>query len=130
MSSAVTTLVEEQLAEVQGSFPGARAVALPGGITLVTVPDMPLPAGWSQPTTTVSFIVPVGYPMARPDCFFADPSLRLATGGMPMNTGQQALPGTAQMQLWFSWHLASWNPSTDTLLTYLRVIRDRLARVQ
>ena len=65
---------------------------------------------------------------APPDCFYADPGLRLAGGGMPTNSGLQPLAG--QPLMWFSWHVASWNPARDTLLGYIRFIAERLRRAQ
>jgi hypothetical protein len=123
--TGITPIVAAQLAGVRETFPDAEAAVMPDGTVLLTVPELQLPAGWSQSATHVMFVVPVGYPMARPDCFFADASLRLANGGMPMNTGMQPLPPGGVPHLWFSWHLAAWNPTTDTLMTYIRVIRDR-----
>jgi hypothetical protein len=119
--------IEEQFARLQGVYAGSTSAGLPDGTTLVTVPSVMLPPGWNRAATTVSFIVPVGYPMARPDCFWAEVGLRLAGGGMPQGAGVNPVPGTGQPGLWFSWHLAVWNPVTDSLLTYVRVIQRRLA---
>lgn len=119
-----------QLAQLRHKFPGAAGEALPDGTVLVSVPNIALPVGWNQISTAVRFLAPVGYPTARPDCFFADGTLRLANGGMPANTNVQQLPGGAEVCVWFSWHVAAWNPATDTLVTYLRVIVDRLGRIQ
>jgi hypothetical protein len=125
-----TSIVETQLAELQRLHPAATAVELPDGSTLVTVPDIPMPAGWNQDRTAVVFLTPVGYPMARPDCFWADCGLRLSGGGMPGNANLQSLPGRGDQVLWFSWHLAQWDPQRDTLLTFVRVIRSRFVRAQ
>ena len=122
--------LQGQLERLAHSFPGSSATALSDGSVLVTVPGVRLPPGWSQPATTVGFIVPVGYPIAKPDCFYTDAGLRLANGALPMNANPQQVPHTTELRLWFSWHLASWNPGKDSLLNYLRVIQDRLARTQ
>jgi hypothetical protein len=112
---------------LQDVYPGATAIGRSDGTTLVTVPEVVLPPGWNQPATAVRFIVPVGYPMAQPDCFWAEGALRLAGGGMPQSAGVNEVPGTSQAGLWFSWHLGVWNPVTDSLLTYVRVIQRRFA---
>lgn len=126
MPDAVSGLIQEHLATLRQVFPKASITALPDGSLLVTVPEVNLPPGWSQTTTTVYFVVPVGYPMARPDCFWADSTLRLAGGGMPTNAGVNTIPGTTEPRLWFSWHVSAWNPASDGLLTYMRVIQRRL----
>ena len=128
--SAANPLLEAQLSELRKHFPDAEVAPLPDGTALVTLPAIPLGAGWNQEQTTAWFLVPVGYPVSRPDCFFADGALRPSGERMPMNTGFQPLPGTADNKLWFSWHLQAWNPSQDGLLAFARVVRDRLGRAQ
>jgi hypothetical protein len=104
-----------------GETIGRRALA--DGSTIITVP-VALPAGWNQQIATVQFVLPVAFPSAQPDCFYANAGLRLADGSMPVNSGFQPLDG--QQLLWFSWHLATWSPATDTIETYLRFIERRL----
>ena len=122
--------IEDQMQHVRRVCPHALTKPLSDGTTLVTIGDVPLPTGWSQPTTAINFVVPTGYPVAKPDCFYADAELRLENGGMPQSSGLNVLPGTNESRLWFSWHIASWNPAADSLLTYLRVIQRRLAEVR
>lgn len=124
------TLIEEQSAELIQKRLGATCTANPDGSCLVTVPNVLLPAGWTPNTTTVRFIVPVGYPTARPDCFWADANLRLDGGRMPQNSGQSPLPNGPNPLLWFSWHLQKWDPNTDSLATYLRVIENRFLELR
>lgn len=122
--------LEEQVARLREVYPESDVRMLGDGTTLVTVPGVVLPSGWTQAATTVRFIAPVGYPMARPDCFWAEPQLRLAGGGMPQNANVNVVPGTTEQGLWFSWHVSAWNPVTDALLTYVRVIARRFAAVR
>jgi Prokaryotic E2 family E len=91
---------------------------------VVAVPDLPLGPGWNQATTKVCFVVPTAYPAAQPDCFYTDPQLRLAGGQLPANSALNELDG--RQLLWFSWHLASWHPHRDNLVSYLRFIERRL----
>ena len=100
---------------------------LPDGSVIVTT-TMTLPAGWNKAQTQVWFVLPVAFPNAQPDCFFADYDLRLANGAQPVNSGFQALD--AHQLLWFSWHLASWNPARDNVDTYVRFIERRFADVR
>lgn len=127
--TGLSPILMAQVIGVREVFPDAATVAMPDGTVLLNLPEVRLPSGWSHSSTQVMFIVPVGYPLARPDCFFADAWLRLANGGMPNNTGMQPLPTNGIPHLWFSWHLSAWNPATDTLMTYIRVIRDRFNHV-
>lgn len=127
------TPVQQQLESLRSRFPGAELAPAPGCFGVIVVPDVRLPPGWSQPTTTVRFVVPAGYPLAALDCFWTSPELRLASGAVPQNAQVQnpapALPGGGP-HLWFSWHVQSWNPGRDTLLTYVRVIQDRFKELR
>jgi len=116
-----------ELDALAARHPQATVEGQPDGTSVVTVPLMPLPAGWNQATTTVWFVLPSAYPAAQPDCFFADERLALASGSAPANSGLQAVLGT--QRLWFSWHLASWDPNRDDLMSYLRFIESRFRNV-
>lgn len=122
------TLVQEQFAELKERYPDAVLKEVGDGSYVVTIPNVATGAGWSAPSATVRFHVPVQYPTARPDCFWTEESLLLAGGRVPQNTGNNPLPGVANEPLrWFSWHVTHWSPNDDTLTTYLNVIRNRFA---
>ena len=118
------TPIEQQFARLQEHFSDAKCQPLGNGSQLITIPKLELPNGWNAKATTVRFLVPVGFPVSRPDCFWADPALRLANGAIPANTGQNPPPDNSP-QLWFSWHVTCWSPNHDTLLTFLNVIKAR-----
>jgi len=122
--------VELQFQNLQQYEPGASLTPLVDGSYLVVIPGIQLPNGWSKSTTTLLFIAPVGYPFARPDCFWTDHDLRLADGGIPQNSQLNPVPNFAGQYWWFSWHLSAWNPNSDTLFTYLNVIKRRLKEVR
>jgi len=125
------SVIDAQFAELQTRCPPASLTRLGSGAYLITVPDYELPAGWSRPKTTIKFIAPPGYPMAKPDCFWADQDLRVGgSPGIPQSCGHNPIPEVGTPQLWFSWHVATWNPNVDTLLTYFRVIERRLFEVR
>ena len=124
----VSGFVADQTAALQVQYPDARFDPMADGTVLVTIPEVPLPKGWSEATTEVSFVIPNGYPVAKPDCFWASAPLRLAGGAMPMNSAINEIPGIPGQRLWFSWHVATWNPATDGLLTFVRVIQLRFER--
>lgn len=120
-------VLDEQMAAVAGAYPGAAIQENSDGTHTVSF-RLPLCAGWNAASTLARFLVPIPYPAAQPDCFYTDPGLRLVSGAMPTNSGLQPLAG--QQLLWFSWHLAAWNPAKDNLLGYVRFIAERLRRAQ
>lgn len=120
-------IVDAQLKQLQDRFAGARLEQLGSGTGLVTVPDVSLPPGWSQTSTTIRFLVPPGYPYAQLDCFWADDGLRLAGGGQPQNSQSMAITEANVMGWWFSWHLnGAWDANRDTLSSWMNVILERL----
>jgi len=119
------TPIEEQFAILNEEYPAAVLTPLMDGSFTVTIPGVHLPVGWSASVSTVRFVIPVGYPASRPDCFWADNELRLASGATPQNSGANPLPHHSGPLLWFSWHVQSWSPNSDTLTTYMNVIRRR-----
>lgn len=124
-----------QFERVQERYPGATLEALPSGTGLVTVPNYLLPAGWSDTSTTIRFLTPVGYPGPNPDCFWATSGLRLSSGGMPQASGDpNPIPETPLQGLWFSWHIENpgenWRPARDDLMTYLSMIGRRFEQIQ
>lgn len=124
----ISPLVQAQFEQLRAVSPDATLEEVADGSVWVVVPGVAVgPAGqWSHDQVTVRYLLPLGFPQARPDCFWADADLRLAGGGMPQNSGVQDAPHGAGPQLWFSWHVAHWNPQVDTIQTYLNVIRRRL----
>jgi len=125
-------IIDEQLRELEQFWTGSSHERLPSGAVLIVVPDVKLPPGWSRDSVTVRFLAPVGYPHAKPDCFWADPGLRLANQALP-NAANESNPIPEVMNsggIWFSWHAAQWNPNRDTLLTYVNVIQDRFRKAQ
>jgi hypothetical protein len=119
--------VEQQFQILKHSMPDAVIHAPGDGSNVITIPSLQLPVGWNKTHTQIVFIAPVGYPLARPDCFWTDVDLRLANGAVPQNTSANPIPNFPGQFWWFSWHLASWNPNNDNLLTYLNVIKRRLS---
>ena len=124
-------VVAMQLAQLQQRFTGMHVQHLPSGTTLVIVPDVVLPEGWSKSSTTVRFVIPPGYPYAQLDCFWVDPDLLLATGALPQNSGPNPIPEINEPALWFSWHLSQpWDPNRDTLSSWMSVILKRMEEIR
>src|SRR5208282_4619084 len=101
---------------------------LSSGAHLVTIPDIKLPPGWNKDKVTIHFVTPPGYPAAQPDCFWLAPlGVRLANNGIPQNSNDtNPIPEVGSVGTWFSWHLQSWNPNSDSLVTFFNVIVQRL----
>jgi len=118
--------IEAQLAALRASYARVEMNVGAGGKHWVLIGDVTLPTGWNQRSTTLVIEIPVGYPMAAPDCFWADGSLRLASGAMPQNAALNANYGGGEPRVWFSYHPQGWNPNIDDLARYVNVARKRL----
>jgi hypothetical protein len=119
--------VEEQYEELrrQPQYASATLARRPDGSALVSIQAFALPQGWNAAQTNVRFVVPVGFPVAKPDCFWTDPGLRLSSGATPTNTQLNANYGGPEQLLWFSFHVSAWDPNLDRLVTYANLIRGR-----
>jgi hypothetical protein len=124
------SLFDEHFGLLRSVHPRAESSDLGDGAQLVSVPHVALDEHWSKSLTTVRFIAPKGYSVARPDSFWVDGDLSLAGGGKPRNSGENAPYPVLQGLLWFSYHLSTWNPSADNLLTYLQFVKGRLREPQ
>lgn len=120
--------IEGQIAAVRARYPDASITAQADGSQLVHLPSVLLPAGWSASSSGIWFLLPAGYPTVRPDCFYADADLRLASGAEPGSSSMQMVDGLARR--WFSWHLTSWDEARDGLAQYVRFVERRLAEVR
>ena len=123
-------LIEIHLEDLCGVWPHATGEPRADGTHLITVPAMVLPPGWNQTVTTVQFLAPVGYPLAHPDCFWADEGLRLGDGRLPKNAGVQPPPFGGAQKLWFSWHVSTWNGSRDTLRSFVGAVANRFTTIE
>jgi hypothetical protein len=123
-------IVDRQFEELATKVQGAQRRQLPSGAVLITVPFVSLSGGWNKEQTTVRFLAPNGYPFAQPDCFWGDEGLALSTGLAPQATNSQAIPETNESGTWFSWHVQRWNPNKDSLLTFFRLVEQRLSTAQ
>lgn len=129
-------IVDEQFRELQDEVvrtnmaTGAHQTAISNGTVVIRIDGLKLPSGWNKTSTTVHFVLPVGYPVARPDTFWTDPDLRLANGGVPANTGTNQQEGVPADRLWFSWHPSAWNANRDTIRTYLEIVRKRFSEAR
>ena len=112
------------------SYDGPTMTDLPDGGKLIEIAGVNV-TGWNRPTTKILFMLPPGYPAGQPDCFWVEPGeFRLKDGGTPKNSSDgNKIPNDVnpnRSTTWFSWHVQSWNPNRDSLITYFNVVLDRL----
>ena len=115
---------------LRAKWPATSLRRLPSGAHLIEIPDYPLPSGWNVAKATLLFVAPPAFPSAQPDCFWLESAgipIRLQGGRTPQATNDaNPIPEVGPRGTWFSWHLQSWNPNTDSLMTYCNVIWKRL----
>ena len=87
-----------------------------------------LPDGrYVPPVTDLLVIADYQYPVSRLDMFWTDPTVHLASGGLPQSADQFELYAGRRWQRW-SWHYPGWNASKHNIRTHIEVFHDRLAR--
>jgi len=94
----------------------------------IYIADYRLPAGWSQPTTRLLLLLPRSFPFGKPDMFWVEAQVTLQGGAIPHQAHViQEIDGYRWRR--FSWHLASWHPAKDNILTFLAFVDRRLHQV-
>lgn len=81
---------------------------------------------WSRKIVDLLVVAHPSYPNAKMDMFWVDPAISRKDGGN-INGGTNASKFGKTWQQ-FSWHVTSWNPAHDNLITYLDVVNERLRR--
>jgi len=88
--------------------------------------DYPLPVGmWNKDRTDMLIIAQPVYPNSKLDMFWVAPGLTLSDGRIPQGGDVRETHCGREWQR-FSWHLQTWNPARDNLITYLEVVDHRL----
>ena len=98
------------------------------GWIFVVFEQYPLPEGFSHDSTPLLIKVPPNYPLGGLDMFWMNSQLILASGALPANTSVEHCLGAPWLR--FSWHPLKWNPSSDSLTSYLKFINSRLEKRQ
>ena len=81
---------------------------------------------WNRETVNLLVITHPSYPSVKMDMFWVDPVITRKDGGTINGGTNISKLGKAWQQ--FSWHVGSWNPAHDNLITYLDVVNERLRR--
>lgn len=120
LTGALPVLIE-QIERVRQDYPNLIVTQRQDGIIDLEIPAFELPAGWTKAQTSVLVTVPVGYPDNKPQGFFVDSDLQLASGQQAGGlSGAQMING----RNWnaFCWNSAEWNPQTDGLRKYVKIM--------
>jgi hypothetical protein len=91
----------------------------------ITIRDYPIPGNiWNRDKVDLLVIAHPTYPNAKMDMFWVDPPVALKNGTQAQAVSQDTQCGKTWQR--FSWHLSTWNPNRDNLITYLHDIDNRL----
>lgn len=107
----VLPLVQSQIDRVRQDYPELVVAPQPDGSIDLELPGFELPPGWTKPQTSVMVSIPVGYPDNKPQGFFIDPDLQLASGQAVGLSGPQ-VRGDHNWN-YFCWNSAEWDPHRD-----------------
>lgn len=118
-------LLEEHIGVLRQA--GYDVEAIPGATIGIIIKSYPIPPDiWNEPHADLLIITHPTYPNATIDMFWLDPPISLRRG-VPANATTMEMQFGREWQR-FSWHVGSWNPAHDNLLTYLKVVDHRLSR--
>ena len=128
-------IIEDQLKQLKaegnrhGRYYDVEWALIANGTTLVRL-KMQLPAGWNQKVADICFLIPVGYPVAKPSTsFWTQENLRLEHGAAPLYTKEQHAHGIPSGMIWWAQHSTAWLPNHDNLVTVVEAIRRRFTHL-
>jgi hypothetical protein len=98
------------------------------GMANVEIPQYPIKYQHYNKTSVCLLLrLPLSYPNGKPDMFWVDEDFLLKDGRVP-KSGDVFENWLGRRRRRFSWHMSSWNPGADNLLTFLEFINNRLAK--
>lgn len=119
----VLPLVEKQIDHARRDHPDLTATSLADGSIELEIASYELPQGWNKTHTRVLMVVPPGYPDQRPQGFFADHDLLLASRQRGGGQGDEARNGSNWSR--FCWGSDKWDPQRDGLWKYVKLMLSR-----
>jgi hypothetical protein len=130
LATPLSKVLQSQLDKLRQKYPDAT-IGGPNenGDRLLSVPGVVLPKFWQPRKTTVYVIIPMGYPMSQPLCFYTPQDVRLNGGGVPTNTvfdGSCYGGKLAEGLMWWHWKICRDERST-TLVQYVNAMRRRFS---
>jgi hypothetical protein len=97
------------------------------GMVCIVIHNYQLARSFNKVMTDLLIMLPLSYPSGKPDMFWIDSDVLLSGGAIPQSADQIETHLNRQWRR-FSWHLATWNPSTDNLITYIEFVNARLSK--
>lgn len=88
----------------------------------------PLPSRYNKSRTRLLLRIPRSYRFGKPDMFWTDSDVRLASGALPRQASAEQVLGKEWLR--FSWHAQKWDPSRDNLRSYLAFVEDGLSKAR
>jgi hypothetical protein len=89
-----------------------------------------LGTSYAPPVSELMVFTTVQYPNAGFDMFWVEEGVKLASGALPQ-AGESIEPYMGRRWRRFSWHLPPnrpWNPSRDSLSTWIATVEERLSK--
>ena len=126
--STLLPRVAEEIERIRTDYLNLQVQQRPDGSTYIIIPSISLPNGWNMPATKILVILPVQYPQASPQGFYADPNLKLADSRAPSGSGAAVID--SEQWLRFCWNPQVWDMSRESLWKYIKFVETRFRLLQ
>lgn len=112
-------------------YPG---IILGTDASFIYIPDFPIPTQRQPVTAALLVVPPPNYPESAPDGFYLDGNAYPGAGTPQGEPGRYYGSADLYSELGYRWHplrnvAYSWDPSQDSLATFVQIIRTYLATV-
>lgn len=128
MKSNLLPRIAEEIERVKADYANLQVQQRPDGSIYIFVPSISLPQGWNMQTTKLLVILPVQYPQAPLQGFYADANLKLADGRAPSGGGAATIDN--EQWLRFCWNPQTWDMSRENLWKYIKFVESRFRLLQ
>jgi hypothetical protein len=98
------------------------------GVVNLVIQRFPFPEAYAVREVELLIRLPAAYPSGQPDMFWTSPNVRLASGGIPINTDSHETHLGQTWQRWSRHWQHAWRPGVDGLKTFIASIQKELAR--
>lgn len=126
-AAALAGTLAEEIEDLRKDGHTIEVAEEPNWIVLIFA-EWPLPSGYTKSRTRLLLRIPRSYRFGKPDMFWTDGDLRLASGALPRQSSPEQILGYEWLR--FSWHAQKWDPSKDNLRSYLAFVDDGLSKAR
>lgn len=122
------TTFEEEVVALKEFYPQLEVREANGFMNIIFPAYELPPKKFNKQESSLLIEIPQSYPNGKPDMFWLDEDVRLSDGSIPKSAEETKNHFGDKNWRRFSWHLSKWDPTKDSLFTYIGFVDQRLSQ--